>query len=67
MTRGQPHELVTLAKQKRVRTDNQSAISLLDSCCKGCVDFTFGAGVQEIALYSARARSILNFAPRPKP
>jgi hypothetical protein len=30
--------------------------------CECCVDFTFGAGVQEIHLYSEHARSILHFA-----
>ena len=62
MTRGQSHELVTLAEQKRVRAYNQSADSLLDNDCECCVDFTFGAGVQEIHLYSEHARSILHFA-----
>jgi hypothetical protein len=62
VTRGQSHELVTLAEQKRVRAYNQSADSLLDNDCECCVDFTFGAGVQEIHLYSEHARSILHFA-----
>ena len=61
MTRGQSHELVTLAKQKRVRADNQSAIFLLDNGCEGRVDFTFGAGIQDVDVYSKRARSMLHF------
>jgi hypothetical protein len=40
-TRGQPHELVTLAKQKRVRADNQSAASPLDNRCEGLRQFQF--------------------------
>ena len=55
MTRGQPHELITLAEQKRVGADNQSAALCSDNGCEGRVDFAFGAGVQDIDLHSERA------------
>src|SRR5439155_5935959 len=61
VTRSQPHQLVTLAKEKRVRANNQSAVFLLDNCYEGCVDLTFGAGVQETDVRSEGARSILHF------
>jgi hypothetical protein len=41
MARRQPHDLVTLAEQKRIRADNQSG-SLLGNGCEGRVDFIFG-------------------------
>jgi hypothetical protein len=48
VTRSQTDELVTLAKQKRVRSDNKRAASLLHNGCESCVDFALGACIQEI-------------------
>src|SRR6266567_828817 len=62
MARCQPRELVTLSKQKRVRSDHQSANFLLDEICESRVDFSLGAGVQHINLYSESARNILHAA-----
>ena len=59
VTRGQPYELIPLPEQKRVRADNQSAVSLRDNGCEGRVDFTFGAGVQNVDVYSEWPRSTL--------
>ncbi len=52
--------MVTLPEQKRVRGNNRSVGSLVDDGCEGRVDFTFGAGVHDINLYSESARSILH-------
>src|SRR5215472_17087039 len=62
VARGQTHELVALAKKKRVCANNQRTASLLDSRCKSIVDFTLGAGVEQIDLYSGRACSGLHLA-----
>src|SRR5215468_9107709 len=60
MARGQSRELVTLSKQKRIRSDHQSANFLLDEVCEGRVDFTFGAGVEHINPYSEGVRSVVH-------
>ena len=67
MARCQPHDLVTLAEQKWVRTDNQSG-SLLGNGREGCVDLAFGAGVQDIDLQPEKsARRPARRASRPRP
>ena len=45
MARRQPRQLVTLSKQKRVRTNDQSIGSLLDKLCERLLNFTFSARV----------------------
>src|SRR5262249_55081491 len=66
MARCQPRELVTLSKQKRIRSDHQSANFLLDEVCEGRVDFTFGAGVEHTHFYRGGGRSLVLSARFPQ-
>src|SRR5450759_1948112 len=50
MTRCQRHDLIALTVKEGVGADDERTNPLLDQGGKGAVDFTFGAGVQDMEL-----------------